>query len=270
MLARLTWPDAEKALALAPLALLPVGSLEQHGPHLALDTDLAVAEAFAGRLEHDLGDASLLCPAVPYGLSEHHLGFAGTLTLRPDTLVALVLDIVESLAHWGVRRVLVVNGHGGNIDALRLVSRRARRDRSSLVASVMWAQLAADEISARAGSSTYGHACEVETSVAMVLGTDRVFADRIVGPAGRRSPDPLTDPPGARVDQAVWMDEWTSDGALGDPRLASEELGRAVVDVAYRRALEFARRFAAASLPSTPSRGAAKPPLVRKHGGGAR
>jgi len=269
VLARLTWPDAKEALARAQLALLPVGSLEQHGPHLALDTDLAVAEALAGRLEHELAEAAVLCPAVPYGLSEHHLGFAGTLTLRPDTLGSLVLDVVESLAHWSVRRVLVVNGHGGNIDALRLVSRRARRDLGSLVAALMWAQLAADEISARVTSPSYGHACEVETSVAMVLAPERVFRDRISGPAGRRSADPMTDPPGACVDQAVWMDEWTSDGALGDPRQASGEFGEAVVDVANRRALEFAQRFASASLPSTAISRDTTPPLVRKHGGGA-
>lgn len=232
------------------MALLPVGSLEQHGPHLTLDTDLAVAEALANRLERDLGDTALLCPAVPYGLSEHHLGFPGTITLRPDTLSSLVLDVVESLAHWGLRRVLVVNGHGGNIDILRLVSRRARRDHGVLVASLMWAQLAADEIAARVTSPAYGHACEVETSVVQVLAPDRVFPDRIASPAGRRSVDPATDPPRALVDQAIWMHEWTSDGALGDPRLASDELGHAVVDVAYKRAIEFARRFGHARLPS--------------------
>lgn len=249
VLARLTWPDAAEALARARLALLPVGSLEQHGPHLALDTDLAVADAFARRLEADLGDEALLCPPMHYGLSEHHMGFAGTITLRPDTLMALVLDVAESLARWDLRRVLVVNGHGGNIDALRLVSRRARRDHGTLVAALMWAQLASDEISARAASRSYGHACEIETSVVMTLAPDRVFPERIAGPAGRRSAEPLTDPPRALVDQAVWMDEWSSDGALGDPRLASAELGEAVVGVAYDRTVEFARRFAAAALP---------------------
>jgi creatinine amidohydrolase len=250
VLAKLTWPDAEQALARAHVALLPIGSVEQHGPHLALDTDLAVAEALAHRLEQDLGAAGLLCPALPYGLSEHHLAFPGTITLRPDTLASLVLDVVESLAHWGVRRVLVVNGHGGNIDGLRLVSRRARRDHRVLVAAVMWAQLAADEIAARVTSAAYGHACEIETSVVQVLAPDRLFGDRIAAPTGRRSADPATDPPRAMVDQAVWMDEWTSDGALGDPRLASAELGHAVVEVAYRRAVEFARRFGTARLPS--------------------
>ena len=135
---RLTWRDAE-ALA---RSLVPVGSVEQHGPHLTLDTDLAVADAFARRLDADLGDDALLCPPIAYGLSEHHLGFPGSLTLRPDTFIGLLLDVIESLAHWDLQRVLVVNGHGGNIDALRLVSGQARRDLGSLVAAVMWAQLA--------------------------------------------------------------------------------------------------------------------------------
>ena len=253
-LARLTWRDAESALARASLALVPVGSIEQHGPHLTLDTDHAVADAFARRLDADLGEDALLCPPIAYGLSEHHLGFAGTLTLHPDTFIGLLLDVIESLAHWDLQRVLVVNGHGGNIDALRLVSGQARRDFGSLVAAVMWAQLASDEIAGRVSSASYGHACEVETSVVMALAPDRVFSERITGPVGRRSSDPLTDPPRPLVDQATPMEDWTDDGALGDPTLASADFGEAVVETAYRRALEFARRFAGKPLPADESR----------------
>lgn len=84
-LARMTTEDAARALDTARLAILPVGSLEQHGPHLTLDTDSAVAEAFARRIASELGEDAVLCPTIGYGLSEHHLGFAGTLTLRPNT-----------------------------------------------------------------------------------------------------------------------------------------------------------------------------------------
>jgi creatinine amidohydrolase/Fe(II)-dependent formamide hydrolase-like protein len=77
-----------------------------------------------------------------------------------------------------------------------------------------------------------------------------VFRERIGGPVGRRSFDPLTDPPHALVDQATPMDLWTDDGALGDPTRASAEFGAAVVDTAYRRALEFARRFAEQRVPA--------------------
>jgi creatinine amidohydrolase len=248
-LARLTWQEAEDALAAARLALVPVGSCEQHGPHLTLDTDIAIATAFAQRLADDLGSLAVLCPPLGYGISEHHLAFAGTLTLRPATFGNVLADVVESLAHWGIRRVLVVNGHGGNVDAIRLAARTARRDHGALVAGVMWAQLAADEAARHARSDRYGHACEIETSVAMVLAPASLHADRITEPAPVGRPDALLDPPGASVDRPTWFQELTANGALGDPRHASEEIGEAVVGTAYARALAFARRLADEALP---------------------
>jgi creatinine amidohydrolase len=248
-LARLTWIDAQDAIAKAELAMVAIGSCEQHGPHLTLETDSAIAQALANRLSGDLGDRVLLCPPLPYGLSEHHMGFAGTLTLRAETLLGFLSDLAESLSHWGLRRLLVVNGHGGNIDAIRLAARVARRDHGALLAGLMWAQIAADVIAERVTSEQYGHACEVETSVAMVLAPDSLRAERIVEPQPARPRDTFTDPPSPRVDRPTWFQEWTQNGALGDPRLASVELGEEVVETSYARALEFARLFAEEPLP---------------------
>lgn len=250
-LARLTSPEAREALAAAQLALVAVGSCEQHGPHLTLDTDIAIAEALARRLGDDLGQQAVLLPPLAYGLSEHHMAFPGTLTLRHSTFAGFLADLVESLAHWGVRRLLVVNGHGGNVDAVRLAARAARRDHGALVAAVMWAQIAADEVARQAQSPRYGHACEIETSVAMALTPASVRADRIEEPRPTAPTDPLTDPPHGRVDRVTWFEEWTENGALGDPRLATLELGEAVVAVAHERALAFARKLAQEPLPET-------------------
>lgn len=251
-LAEMTWRQAESALSTAQLAILPTGSIEQHGPHMALETDIAVGEALAVRIADDLGDLAVLCPRIDYGLSEHHMHFPGTITLRPETFTSLLMDVVSSLAHWGIRRVLVVNGHGGNIDALRLVSRRARGELGCLVASLMWAQIGSDEITDRVVSESYGHACEVETSVALVLAPEVVHVDKIEAPKGRLSVDPLTDPPRPRVDQTVLMHQWTEDGALGDPRRYDVEDGKAIVEVVTGRAVEFARRFGNQPLPDLP------------------
>jgi creatinine amidohydrolase len=248
-LARLTWLDAQAAIAQADLAVVAVGSCEQHGPHLTLDTDSVIAQAFAQRLAADLDSRALLCPPLLYGLSEHHMGFPGTLTLRAETLLGFLSDLVESLTRWGLRRLLVVNGHGGNIDAIRLAARATRRDHGALVAGLMWAQLAADEIAQRVTSERYGHACEVETSVAMVLASDSLRLERITEPQPVGVRDALTDPPSPRVDRPTWFHEWTENGALGDPRLASIDLGEAIVETAYARALEFAKRFAEEQLP---------------------
>ncbi len=248
-LAGMTWAEAEAALEMARLAILPTGSIEQHGPHLALETDTLIAANLASRLAEELGPDAVLLPRLDYGLSEHHLHFPGTLTLRPETYLRVLADIIESLAHWGQRRVLIVNGHGGNIDALRLVGRSARRDQGVLVASVMWAQIAADEIASRVSSESYGHACESETSVAMAIAPEVVRTERIGEPGARASVDRFTDPPGAIIDQTVMLHQWSSDGALGDPRLATAELGQAIVDIVMQRTLDFARRLMHQPLP---------------------
>ena len=242
-LAVLTSADAKAAISAAQLAIVPIGSCEQHGPHLTLDTDTAIAAEFARRVASELGDDAILCPTLWYGLSEHHMAFAGTLTLRPETLMAVLSDLAESLASWGLDRILIVNGHGGNIDAIRLACRTVRRDHGVRMASVMWAQLAADTIAERVTSGRYGHACEIETSVALVLAPSSVRPERIQPPRLTSGGEPLLEPPSPRVDQPVWFEEWTEDGALGDPRLASAELGTAIVEVAFERALAFARRF---------------------------
>lgn len=251
-LAQMTTIEAEEALSRAGLAVIAVGSLEQHGPHLPLMTDSAVAEALADRIADELGDDAVLLPPIGYGLSEHHLGFAGTITLRTDTMLGLFADIFESLRHHGLRRVLVVNGHGGNVDVIRLAARNARRDHGMMVASVMWAVVAADLARERATGPAYGHACEIETSVMMALLPGEVRTDRIV-PGGRYTHDELTEPPGGSVDEPVWLHEWSDDGAIGHPDRANEDVGAEIVEQVVERAVGYARRM-----------------IEREPGGGAR
>lgn len=94
------------------LAVLPVGACEQHGPHLPLYTDTWIARSIATRVTS--GTDWLLLPAIAYGTSAEHQGFAGTVALRPETLRAVVEDVARSCAVFGVRRVVVISGHGGN------------------------------------------------------------------------------------------------------------------------------------------------------------
>jgi len=240
-LSQMTWRDARTAFANARVALVPVGSTEQHGPHMTLDTDSAIAEAFARRLAAALGPDAILCPTIRIGMSEHHLAFAGSLTLRAPTLLGLIADVVESLAHHGLKRVILVNGHGGNQDALRLAAREAARDGTSEVAVVMWAVLAADLIVERAATAFHSHACDIETSVALAIAPHVVLADRIEAPSSV-SAVALADPR-SRYDIPVTFEQWTTNGAIGDPGRATRELGEEIVALALSRAVEFARRF---------------------------
>jgi creatinine amidohydrolase len=241
-LARLTWPEAQTAFVSARVALVPVGSTEQHGPHMTLDTDSAIAEAFARRIGDALGTDALLCPTLGHGMSEHHMTFPGTLTLRAPTLMALIEDVVESLREHGLQRVLLINGHGGNQDALRLAARSAAREGRSQVATLMWAVLAADLIAERAATTRHAHACDIETSVALAIAPHVVLRDRIEAPPPLPEEVPLAEP-GSRYDYPVSFEHWSRNGALGDPRLATEQLGEEIVELALGRAVDFARRF---------------------------
>jgi len=110
----LSWENTtfEIAAAGVDLAVLPIGAIEQHSHHLPIGTDWlsvrAVARLAAERLN------ALLLPALPYGNSQEHQAFVGTIWLRPDTLARVVTDIIDALAHHDIRRTVIVNGHGGN------------------------------------------------------------------------------------------------------------------------------------------------------------
>ncbi len=116
-LALRSWPEVDEYLVQNKGVIIPLGSTEQHGPTGAIGTDALTAEAVA--LEVGRRTGVLVTPTQSFGMAEHHLGFAGTMSLKPDTLLALIHDLVISLIRNGFERVFVVNGHGGNIATVK-------------------------------------------------------------------------------------------------------------------------------------------------------
>ncbi len=118
-----TWTEVDDYLRVCKAIILPIGSTEQHGPTGAIGTDSLTAEAVALEVGRQTG--VLVTPLQSFGMAEHHLGFPGTMSLQPDTLLAVVHDLLLSLANHGFERIFVVNGHGGNIATIKAAFMKA-------------------------------------------------------------------------------------------------------------------------------------------------
>lgn len=155
------------------VVVLPVGATEQHGPHLATGTDTLMAEATARDAAAQAAATSprpfVLCPTMPFGASDHHLPFGGTMSLVPETLFGVLLDLLRSIATSGGRRVVLVNGHGGNVGTCQSVAAAAAARYDIAVAYLDYWRLAGED-----RAPVPGHAGEFETSLVAATKPDWV------------------------------------------------------------------------------------------------
>src|SRR5215470_18386990 len=234
--ARMTAPDLRAIAARAgALAILPAGSLEQHGPHLPVITDTASASAASVAAARLVAEGPnpvpvAVLPGLWLGLSEHHLPFGGTISVDYAAYRAILESIVRSLRALGFRRLLIVNGHGGNIDPLSVASRElAHEFAMPVVACTPWF-VASEQVAAILETQKGAlHACEGETSLMLAITPDLVRTDRIEE-AMRQRPEPVAARPGfARF--WSFSERAPSTGTWGDPRAGTPEKGRKFLDV---------------------------------------
>jgi creatinine amidohydrolase len=171
-----SWPDLGAYFERESLALVPVGSTEQHGPHLPESTDHVIAEHLA-REAADRGD--YLCTApVRVGVSTHHMQFHGTMSVDPPAFRDYVESLTRNLTAHGIDRVVYVNAHGGNVQHLREVGRRLREDRDAYVVEWMWDESIpelVDDLFEHNGP----HGGPKETAMLMHLDPENVHEDRL-------------------------------------------------------------------------------------------
>jgi creatinine amidohydrolase len=241
-LAHATWPEVAEADA--DLAVLPVGSTEQHGPHAPLGTDSlhaeSVAEAAAERYEAEHGDPVVVAPALPVGVAAEHRSFAGTLWLSPDTFRDAVRETVASLAHHGIDRVVVVNGHGGNVDALREVTGTVSREDDAYAVAFTWFEAVGDH------SSRMGHGGPLETALLRHTHPDLVREDEVE--SAREEGSSRWGEWVSGVNLAHDSDEFTENGVVGDPAEGDAALGEELLDRASAACVDLLAAVAARDL----------------------
>jgi len=248
-----TWPEIGEAIEAGALCVVPFGQVEEHGRHLPVKADWRIAEEVAKRAAEraSMEIPVVLLPCVWTGYSSEELRrWPGTISLRPETFLGLSFEVFDSLVQMGFPRIVAVNGHGQNQELLCVAARKVHDAHpGSTVAVANILAIAREELGKLRRSALGGicHAGEFETSVMMALGervvreemTDR---DRVRYRSEFVSGDALE---GSRVFWSTWRYASSGSGTLGDPTLASPEVGErmleAVVSALSRFLVEFHR-----------------------------
>jgi creatinine amidohydrolase len=243
----MTYPEIGKLPRESVLVLAPIAACEQHGPHLATFTDTILVTAVADGVERALPGEVLQLPTLWFGASHHHLRFGATLSAHVDTHIQMLCDLLTPLLEDGWRRVLVLNGHGGNVDTMQTALRRLQprfRDRVLAAASYWEPAAAALAELAEGPRKAVGHACEMETSMMLALRPDLVRRDQI-------KDDPPRDDAALRgVYLAEDMRQRTGHGAVGFPERATAEKGKAMIAAAVGRTADVVRALLKRPLPA--------------------
>jgi creatinine amidohydrolase len=253
---RLTWPEVDRAARDGRVPIVPIGTLEDHGPHLPIDTDVtlveAIARAAAERLDHD----AVLLPPIVHGYSPHHMDFPGTVTIGWDTFCRYCTDVATSLVRHGFARVLLLNGHGSNQNLVEMAARLAMvAEPEALVAAAFYLSGAESghviEETRESRRGGIAHACELETSLYLHLFPDAVDMERAVDersyPSGEHAWMDWADGP---LKLMPWWSSFSETGIQGDATKATPAKGKVLFDAAVDEVVGFVTELRALPLPA--------------------
>ncbi|WP_439577643.1 creatininase family protein [Elioraea sp.] len=242
----LTWPEFASLDASRAVALLPIAATEQHGPHLTVSVDTTINEGVVRRAMALIPDdvTLLVLPTQAIGVSVEHGGFPGSLTVSPETAIAAWTEIGASIARAGIRRLLLLNSHGGQPQAAEIVCRRLRIAHGMFAATTMWDRITALGDLIAADERRFGiHAGQMETAAMLALAPERVRADRVHDFPNATSAwdDNAVLRAGGAVAFGWQAQDLNASGAVGNAASATAELGAAVLS----RAAEAVARLVA-------------------------
>ena len=223
----MSWTDVKEAIRAGyDTVVFAVGSMEQHGPHLPIKTDSAIGEAVARGVAKRLGNA-LMAPTLRLGCSRHHLSFAGTVSVQPETLIATISDYISSLCEHGFRAIVILASHGGNFAPLNQALEELRQSHPDHtiefcgdISAMMDAMYAAAEQFGTTREQAGVHAGDLETSIMMALEPELVRTERtavgLVDEFGSEAQKIIGERGIIGLDQS---------GVLGDPTMADAAKG---------------------------------------------
>jgi creatinine amidohydrolase len=244
-----TWPEIKQAVAENRVAVLPVGTVEQHGPHLPLVTDVLTAAEMSRMAVERATGAAVLMPSVYYSFNEHHMDFPGTIAVAGETIVRYVTDIGVSLARHGFQKILIVNGHGSNVPFLDIAARNITNTSSAIAAMASWWSLIPRELLTALRESEYpggmAHGCELETSVLLHLRPDLVQMDKAEKDISFQRTEyfywDLQNP--SPIFFQEWFSRYSRTGTVGDPTKARADKGARFVEAVVERMVALIHEF---------------------------
>lgn len=238
------WPEMTRATLEAArdnesVVVIPVGSIEQHGPHCPVDVDLSIPLAICRKAaEHSSGQI-LVGQPIPFGFTHYNRGFIGTVTLRLQTFLDVVQDVARSVYDNGFERIILLNGHGGNHNPLKSAAAALAEHNVYVLALSHW-DLVSDELRDWGESdSTIGHAGEWETSYQLHLRPELVDRSKVVSEEW----EPSVGNEFERMVRFAERQRETPQGVMGDATVASAEKGSRIFDLAVERLVALSRAY---------------------------
>ncbi|MEX2540921.1 MAG: creatininase family protein [Trueperaceae bacterium] len=240
------WPemrrqDLEEARDRESVVVVPVGSIEQHGPHCPVDVDLSIPTAIAQESALRAEGAIVVGQPIPFGFTHYNRGFVGTITLQLDTFLALVRDVARSVHDNGFERIVLLNGHGGNHNPLKSAAAALAEHDIYVLALSHWDLVANELRDLGAADTSIGHAGEWETSYQLHLRPELVDFEKAVSEEWESSV-------GAAFEAMVRFPERqreTPHGVMGNAMVASAEKGSQIFDKAVERLVELTAAYRA-------------------------
>lgn len=249
---KMTWEEAKSSISSANAILLPVGSMEQHGYHMTLDTDTYTSKVLAEKIAQEAQKRDIyivVAPPLTFGVSWYHMDFPGTITFSQKTFIAAVLEILKSIHKHGYKNIIIFNSHGGNSIALQLVINLFYEQFGEIVYLAQWWEIANDVLMEI--DSGYLHSEEAETSLLMYLG-QRVLKDKTCREAfsrekalrkGGKSTSKWIRYDGLHKGPFISLPmnriiEISKSGVVGDAKVATIEKGEKIAETVINRIVE--------------------------------